>query len=84
MKPTAKRINKTQNPAPQGLRYAKEDWGPLVKRMLDAGRLYREIADTLGVSTSTVTRYVWENRWVCMHTHRTTTRTQILKANGKA
>lgn len=71
---------RTKSKAPNAIRHDKAGWAEIIKPMLDAGKLYREISAHLGTSPSTVCRFVWAQGWADATTHRASTRTQILNA----
>lgn len=62
-----------------GNRYNKTVWETVVRRMLDHGATYGEIAVMLNTSNSTVTRFVWDLGWASHEKHRHAVRAEILK-----
>ena len=75
----AKRSNTNPAATPHGFRYSREGWEAIIKPMLDGGATYHQIAQHLGVSHTTVTRFVWAQGWATPDLHRHSVRTQILK-----
>ena len=75
----AKRINVSPNPNRHGFRYSREGWETTIKPMLDNGATYHQIAQHLGVSHTTVTRFVWSQGWSTPDLHRHSVRASILK-----
>jgi transposase len=75
----AKRINVVPNPNPHGFRYSRDGWEAVIKPMLDGGATYHQIAQRLGVSHTTVTRFVWAQGWATPDLHRNTVRASIRK-----
>lgn len=67
--------------AHHGNRYNKDIWEPVVRKMMDAGSTYGQIAKMLNTSHSTITRYVWQLGLASHDKHRHAVRARILK-NG--
>jgi len=73
----AKRTNTKPDASPHGFRYSREGWEATIKPMLDAGATYHQIALHLGVSHTTVTRFVWAQGWASPDLHRHSVRASI-------
>lgn len=63
-----------------GNRYDKTLWEPVVRKMLDAGSTYKQIARMLNTSNATMTRYVWQLGLASHDRHRHSVRAGILKS----
>lgn len=62
-----------------GNRYNKSVWEPVVRKMMNGGATYGEIANMLNTSHSTITRFVWQLGLASHEKHRHAVRAQILR-----